>query len=425
MSVPDRSTRNMGRAFPGFRGSFHMGLSNRIAITALALFCTVITAALTLSTTFVCYAVSIDGEELGSTQSLSQARSAVYEAECKASALLGENVSFSDNLIVTTNLGAASTTADNITLSLLGRVDGLVQAYAITVDSIPVGIAGTKAELDDILNSVLAAYTNENTLTASFVEDVKVEYTFVSRDIEQDPESILALLDPANSDSPYSLTVSTVERKAVRFDIGFDTEFIDDATLYSDEISVECEGTNGIGSNRYIFHKENGIVKKRTPLGTSVITEPAARVVRVGTIPGSRTDSTGDYIWPTTGVISSYFGYRNAGVGSTYHKGIDIANDRGTEIWASDGGTVIHADWATGYGWFVKIEHDNGDVTCYGHLKEYVVAVGDKVCQGQLIGYMGNTGISSGPHLHFEVRLGGEKKVNPTKYLVGELSAGE
>jgi len=142
-------------------------------------------------------------------------------------------------------------------------------------------------------------------------------------------------------------------------------------------------------------------------------------------MPGSRTDSTGTYIWPTTGVISSHFGYRSPGVGSSYHKGIDIANDRGTDVWAADGGTVIYADWATGYGWFVKIEHDNGDVTCYAHLKKFIVEVGDKVSQGDIIGYMGNTGISSGPHLHFEVRLDGDKKVNPTKYLTGKLQSGE
>ncbi|MBR3211689.1 MAG: M23 family metallopeptidase [Firmicutes bacterium] len=103
-------------------------------------------------------------------------------------------------------------------------------------------------------------------------------------------------------------------------------------------------------------------------------------------------------------MITSYFGYRDTDVGSSDHKGLDIAGSSGQDIYAADGGEVIYADWLEGYGYLVKILHDNGDVTYYGHCSELLVYEGEKVGRGELIAYMGCTGVASGDHLHFEIR---------------------
>lgn len=120
-------------------------------------------------------------------------------------------------------------------------------------------------------------------------------------------------------------------------------------------------------------------------------------------------------MWPTRGVVSSPFGLRWNG--TDFHPGIDIANDFGTPIVATADGTVTDAGWNSGgYGNKVDIDHGNGIMTRYGHAQAVVVSVGQHVRRGQVIAYMGSTGFSTGPHLHYEVRINGQP-VNPAPYL--------
>lgn len=120
-------------------------------------------------------------------------------------------------------------------------------------------------------------------------------------------------------------------------------------------------------------------------------------------------------IWPTTGVVTSPYGLRWGG--SDFHPGIDIANDMGTPIVATADGVVDYAGWnAGGYGNMVDIDHGNGIMTRYGHASQVVVSAGQFVKRGQLIAYMGSTGFSTGPHVHYEVIINGQR-VNPISYL--------
>jgi murein DD-endopeptidase MepM/ murein hydrolase activator NlpD len=120
---------------------------------------------------------------------------------------------------------------------------------------------------------------------------------------------------------------------------------------------------------------------------------------------------SGALMWPTGGVITQQF--------SWYHNGLDIANGLGTGIAAADSGRVVTAErsgYNGGYGRYIKIDHGNGLVTLYAHLSEVNVSVGDNVGRGQIIGKMGSTGRSTGPHLHFVVFSGGSP-VNPLGLL--------
>lgn len=129
---------------------------------------------------------------------------------------------------------------------------------------------------------------------------------------------------------------------------------------------------------------------------------------------------TGTFQWPVaSNYITSGFGSRNTGIpgASTYHPGFDIAANYGTPIYAADSGTVLvsaYEEW--GYGNYVTISHGNGYTTTYGHMSQRAVSAGQQVSKGQLIGYVGSTGISSGPHLHFEIRENGVA-VNPIKFF--------
>lgn len=127
---------------------------------------------------------------------------------------------------------------------------------------------------------------------------------------------------------------------------------------------------------------------------------------------------TGRFIYPVAGPITSPFGYRTHPVlGTTrFHSGLDFGVDYGTPIRAADNGVVIHADWYGGYGNCVIIQHSNDLSTLYAHQSELLVKQGDTVMQGQAVGRVGSTGMSTGPHLHFEVRQGGTP-VDPLGYL--------
>jgi murein DD-endopeptidase MepM/ murein hydrolase activator NlpD len=125
-------------------------------------------------------------------------------------------------------------------------------------------------------------------------------------------------------------------------------------------------------------------------------------------------------IWPVSGIITSGFGWRQdpwGGNGSKYHSGMDIAVPTGTTVKAAGGGTVEFAGWNSGgYGYLVEIDHGNGLETLYGHNSKVLVSVGDTVVRGQAISLSGSTGDSTGPHVHYEVRVDG-KAVDPTGYM--------
>lgn len=122
--------------------------------------------------------------------------------------------------------------------------------------------------------------------------------------------------------------------------------------------------------------------------------------------------------WPVSGTITSPFGYRQNpfGGGMEFHQGLDIAAPMGTTVQAASGGTIISAGWYGGYGNYVLIDHGGGMATGYGHLSQIFVSAGQQVQKGQAIGAVGSTGMSTGPHLHFEVRIQG-KPTDPAAYL--------
>jgi murein DD-endopeptidase MepM/ murein hydrolase activator NlpD len=127
-------------------------------------------------------------------------------------------------------------------------------------------------------------------------------------------------------------------------------------------------------------------------------------------------------VWAHLGKINNEFGFRrNPFGGRTYefHPGIDIDGERGDLVNAPAAGTVTKANWQGGYGNMVEIDHGNGLITRYGHMSKLNVEIGDQVTRGQLIGFVGSTGRSTGPHLHYELRLN-DHPINPRRFLPPE-----
>jgi murein DD-endopeptidase MepM/ murein hydrolase activator NlpD len=125
----------------------------------------------------------------------------------------------------------------------------------------------------------------------------------------------------------------------------------------------------------------------------------------------------GKLLWPVAGKLSSGFGYRTSYSGSRrFHAGVDLYAPMGTPIYACEAGQVLKAEYHGGYGYSILIYHGGGMATFYAHLSGFAVAVGQNVSRGQLIGYVGTTGYTTGPHLHLEVRINGVAQ-NPMGYL--------
>ena len=190
-------------------------------------------------------------------------------------------------------------------------------------------------------------------------------------------------------------------------------QYIDIDTWFTTQTEVVQQPSAGF---RKIVAQENFVGSEKLSqeiLKEELVLEAVPKIVKRGT----KTPPT--YIKPLSGGRkSSTFGPRKAPTkgASTYHKGLDWATPTGTPIVASCGGTVAKAGWGSGYGYVVYINHEDGRQTRYAHLSKVQVKVGQKVKQGQQIALSGNTGITSGPHLHFEILIGG-KQVNPENYL--------
>jgi murein DD-endopeptidase MepM/ murein hydrolase activator NlpD len=133
---------------------------------------------------------------------------------------------------------------------------------------------------------------------------------------------------------------------------------------------------------------------------------------------GLPSGSTGSYIWPADGVITSNFGWRTHPVfgNARLHAGMDIGSDYGSAVIAADGGLVVNSGWISGYGYTVIIEHNGTYSTLYAHCSELLVNEGQYVRKGQLIAKVGDTGYTTGPNLHFEVRVNGAPQ-DPRGYL--------
>jgi murein DD-endopeptidase MepM/ murein hydrolase activator NlpD len=127
-------------------------------------------------------------------------------------------------------------------------------------------------------------------------------------------------------------------------------------------------------------------------------------------------------MWAHLGKINNEFGFRRNPFGGRsyeFHAGMDIDGERGDTVVAPGTGVILKAGWQGGYGYMIEIDHGNGLTTRYGHLSKVEVEVGDTVQRGQLIGLVGSTGRSTGPHLHYELRLN-EKAINPRLFLPPE-----
>lgn len=353
------------------------------------------------------YAVKINGETVGTTRNLYAIREAVTKTEERLTDTLGYEYSIDTEVMPV--FATQVMDAQELEEEIIHSIPDVELLWVINVNGEIVGACGTKEEADTILSGIMDKYITESTVTVEFLQEVTVTEAYVSCDTLKDTDEITRLLTEI-------LSVHTTAEETEHRVIPCDVEYYDTSELYEGEYQVTRDGTDMEQMVTVSVDYLNGNEILRTEIASETIVEAVSQQVARGTTERPPTASYGVYIWPAEGVISSDFGYRTVSVGSSDHKGIDIAGEADSDIVAADGGEVIFAGDGGGYGNLVKIRHDNGAVTYYGHCSSLAVSEGERVARGQVIAYMGTTGVSTGVHLHFEVRVD-DIAQDPMNYL--------
>lgn len=413
------------------------------------------------------YVLTVDGEELGMVANEGDVETMVAHVETRASSILGETYSYDADIELTPAITTTSDLGDMNQMedTMFNGVGALVEAYGISVNGVELGYAPTMEAMQEMLDRVAAPYFTEYTTGYDFVEDVQVfpvelpantvydlesiyevltAYTIeeayytvekgdtfngIAYSLDMTPADLSALNPDININKIYIgqqlviqeavpyLSVRTYENKTYEAVIPSPVEEIPTADLYIGNTKVKEQGEDGLALQNADITYVNGIEVDRTILTSETLEEATTTYTYVGTTPKPRTASNGYYIWPTsTHRITSPYGYRYIFGSYSFHLGIDLGASYGSNIMASDGGKVTYAGWKGSYGNLVIVTHDNGSQTYYAHCSKLLVSYGDKVYQGQTIAKVGSTGNSTGPHLHFEIRING-KTVDPQNYL--------
>ena len=414
-------------------------------------------------------AVVVDGEYVGAVANRDVFQSAKNFVRASASEALGYEYDFENESLRTypTIVANDAIVSEDTLVNEICQANNIVSySYVLEVNGRAVGVGASEDSIKDALKAKLNQYTTEDTISAEFNEPVSITKEIIS---DEEGSSLGNVADAVNATSQEEviytvqegdtwseiaarydmssddllalnpgfdidkiwlgqeltvsaavplLSVKTVDRVEYQDEIAYSTEWVDDSSMYQGESRVITAGVNGVANVTADVSYVDGVETSRDVLSSVTVTEPVTRVVAVGTKERPKTMASGSFAWPTSGRLTSTFGGRSSpgGIGSTNHKGIDIAGSRGRAISAADGGTVSYAGWMSGYGYLVIIDHGNGFETYYGHNSKLLVSVGDKVYKGQQIAKMGSTGNSTGNHCHFEIRLYGTP-VNPLKYL--------
>ena len=428
-------------------------------------------AAVVLFFSFYTFGTTViyDGQVVAAVDSQATAEEVRSDLEQVTARTLGQTYTIDDTLLqYSDGLVSRQLVVDQDTLEedVSEELGVVTSAYCLYVDGELIGATPYEGALEELLNQLQGAATDENTISCTFAEDVEIRqelvpseqivnlgylaetlystkqeevtYTVVKGDtwseIAEDhgmTSKELLTMNPGydidkiqigevltlSAAVPY-LTMTVVQREHYVEDVMYDIEYTDTANLYQGDYEVISKGEYGAADVVANVTYVNGEETARTVLSSVTLKEPVTEQQLRGTKERPTWLPTGTFRWPTSGRITSTFGGRSSpgGIGSTNHKGIDIANSYGTPIYAADGGTVTYAGWMGGYGYLVQISHGNGYVTYYGHNSSLLVSVGQHVYKGQQIARMGSTGNSTGNHCHFEVRYNGVAK-NPLNYL--------
>lgn len=299
------------------------------------------------------------------------------------------------------------------TLSANNEIISFVQSIRVERGLYPVSSVESLQSINVKLDSVVEGeqtYTIQQGDSPSLVAD-KVgipTQTLINLNPDVTQSMLVGDVLVISHEQPF-LQTKTVKTLTEEKEIAFKTETELDHNKASGYEKVVQEGKNGLEEIVSEVTYIDGYETERTVISKTTLQEPVTAKIVVGSLTSSQynfsgsgaasTESNvGGYIWPVNG------GYISCPIwGYSGHTGTDIAAPAGTTIWASKGGTIAYAGWSNGYGYNILINHGDGTKTRYAHCSSLAVYTGQQVSQGQVVGYVGQTGWASGNHCHFEI----------------------
>lgn len=290
----------------------------------------------------------------------------------------------------------------------------VVECYMDESELTPIGQAIEEVTKDQEKNQIYEVVSGDTLSKIAMDNELTIEKLIEMNEALEDENSMIRVGDELIITVPEpELSVEWQEEVYYEEDYEADIIYVDNNDWYTTQTKTLQEPSAGHRKVVALVSYRDRAEVNREILKEEVTYEAVPKIVERGTkIPPT-------YIKPISGGrLSSNFGRRNRPTkgASSYHKGVDWAIPTGTAVMASSAGTVARAGWGSGYGYVVYINHADGRQTRYGHLSKVLVSPGQKVSQGQKIALSGNTGVSTGPHLHFEILINGSQ-VNPLKYL--------
>ncbi|HBY19702.1 MAG TPA: hypothetical protein DEG71_01595, partial [Clostridiales bacterium] len=335
-----------------------------------------------------------------------------------------------------------------------------IKAYTLIIDGKALGCLSKSDEINQVLNEIKNKYDskksvvdfvgNSSNLKLWFKENVEIENNYVNKDKIAKVKDMVAILSEVGANTEVyvvkegdimskilekydSITLNDIKKMNEGFNpdklsigqkinissaklllsvITREEKTYEEVIPKAEEIKkneekpttyreVIKEGKQGKKKIKLNIIKVNGVEEGKEVISEDILVEPVTEVIEIGTKKLAERSYPGIFAMPTIGEITSRFGELRDG---HTHQGIDIANDEGTSIYSVGTGKVLTVGYdAGGYGNYVKITHSNGYETLYGHLSKIMVSEGDSVTKKDKIGLMGNTGRSTGSHLHLEV----------------------
>ncbi len=312
-------------------------------------------------------------------------------------------------------------------LFILGIVTSFYKiSYSVSIDGEMLGYTDNKSKLQSQINDYIENGENENT---AFVQvDNLPEYNIclLKRDVNSDDDKIFDTIKSTGiTYYRYYAILENQEEKA------YVSNFSDAEAIVSKLKEQNSSNIENITiSEKYetelkdmatvedtvakLYVKPKKIVVASTK-NTNINKTSTGTVNTATNISGNKVSLGVSLIRPVSGIISSRFGVRSS-IRSSAHTGLDIATSTGTPVAAAASGTVTFSGWKGSYGYLMVITHSNGVQTYYGHCSKLYYQAGATVSQGQAIAAVGSTGNSTGPHLHFEIRVNGVA-YNPQSYV--------
>jgi murein DD-endopeptidase MepM/ murein hydrolase activator NlpD len=358
------------------------------------------------------YNVEYEGEHIGTVSSKS-----VFD-DAKEYVFMNLSGTMPNDVITSPKFDLTFTKTDNLTSSktladdLITNTNDVAYASALKVNG-EILLYAPRDELGDAIESTLRKYYVKGAdNNSAFVDDIEITNAYCVEDNIKSSAEIKKAVG--------ELKVKTVSTIVEKSEVKYTTKVVYTKEKTREYNKVTTKGKKGLKTETTVVENINGKQTASTVVSKKVIKEPVQKIITQGTAI-SKAEATAmaeaksaGFIMPMNRrdikLITAYWGDgRN-------HKGIDFAGNTGSPLFAAKAGKVSFAGWDGAYGYAVVVDHGNGYQTRYAHANALCVSKGDTVKQGQQVATLGNTGRSTGPHLHFEILKNG-KQYNTAPYL--------